>query len=67
MLRDLAALTPPLVVCVAFLIGMGMFLRRQMSARRRPGEGTQADITDDTGNATAGSAPGSSPPHGISR
>jgi membrane protein insertase Oxa1/YidC/SpoIIIJ len=35
MWQDLAALTPPLVVCVAFLIGLAMFLRRQMSPRRR--------------------------------
>jgi hypothetical protein len=35
MWQDLAALTPPLVVCVAFLIGLGVFLRRQMSPKRR--------------------------------
>jgi hypothetical protein len=35
MLQDLAALTPPLVVCVAFLIGLVMFLRREMSPKRR--------------------------------
>jgi amino-acid N-acetyltransferase len=35
MLSDLAALTPPLVVCVAFLIGLAMFLRNQMSPKRR--------------------------------
>jgi hypothetical protein len=35
MWSDLAALTPPLVVCVAFLIGLGMFLRREMSPKRR--------------------------------
>ena len=34
MWQDLAALTPPLVVCVAFLIGLAFFLRRQMSAKR---------------------------------
>ena len=34
MWNDLAALTPPLVVCVAFIIGLAMFLRREMSARR---------------------------------
>jgi hypothetical protein len=47
MWQDLAALTPPLVVCVAFLIGVVVFLRRQMSpvrraerdAKRRSGEG----------------------------
>jgi membrane protein insertase Oxa1/YidC/SpoIIIJ len=35
MWQDLAALTPPLVVCVAFLIGLAMFLRREMSPKRR--------------------------------
>ena len=35
MWTDLAALTPPLVVCVAFLIGVAMFLRREMSPKRR--------------------------------
>jgi hypothetical protein len=33
MWQDLAALTPPLVVCVAFIIGLAIFLRRQMGAR----------------------------------
>jgi membrane protein insertase Oxa1/YidC/SpoIIIJ len=35
MWHDLAALTPPLVVCVAFLIGLAIFLRREMSPKRR--------------------------------
>jgi hypothetical protein len=35
MWQDLAALTPPLVVCVAFLIGLVVFLRREMSPKRR--------------------------------
>ena len=34
MWQDLAALTPPLVVCAAFIIGLAFFLRRQMAARR---------------------------------
>jgi hypothetical protein len=34
MWQDLAALTPPLVVCVAFIIGLVVFLRREMAARR---------------------------------
>lgn len=34
MWHDLAALTPPLVVCVAFIIGLAVFLRREMGARR---------------------------------
>ncbi len=35
MLSDLAALTPSLVVCAAFLIGLAMFLRSQLSPKRR--------------------------------
>ncbi len=35
MWQDLAALTPPLVVCIAFLIGLAMLLRREMSPKRR--------------------------------
>ena len=35
MWQDLAALTPPLVVCVAFLIGVAWLLRREMSPKRR--------------------------------
>jgi hypothetical protein len=37
MLTDLAALTPPLVVGVAFLIGLVLLLRSQMSSKRRAG------------------------------
>jgi hypothetical protein len=35
MWQDLAALTPPLVVGVAFLIGLALLLRSQMSPKRR--------------------------------
>ena len=35
MWQDLAALTPPLVVCVAVLIGVALLLRREMSPKRR--------------------------------
>jgi hypothetical protein len=37
MLTDLAALTPPLVVGLAVLIGLVLLLRSQMSPRRRGG------------------------------
>ena len=33
--QDLAALTPPLVVCVAFIIGVAVLLRREMAPKRR--------------------------------
>jgi hypothetical protein len=35
MWQDLAALTPPLVVCAAFIIGLVLFLRREMGPKRR--------------------------------
>jgi membrane protein insertase Oxa1/YidC/SpoIIIJ len=35
MWQDLAALTPSLVVCAAFLIGLAMLLRSQMAPKRR--------------------------------
>jgi len=38
-LRDLAALTPPLVVCAALLLAIGAFLRHEMGTRRRTGDG----------------------------
>jgi hypothetical protein len=40
MWQDLAALTPPLVVCVAFIIGLVIFLRRQLGPKR---DGTSGD------------------------
>ena len=40
MWQDLAALTPPLVVCVAFVVGLIIFLRRQLGPR---GDGTPRD------------------------
>jgi hypothetical protein len=52
MLQDLAALTPPLVVCVAFLIGVVLFLRRQMGSQRQPEQhDAETDIQDDARNA----------------
>jgi hypothetical protein len=35
MWQDLAALTPPLVVGVAFIIGVAVLLRREMAPKRR--------------------------------
>jgi hypothetical protein len=40
MLQDLAALTPPLIVCVAFLIGVGLLLRRELAPKRRAARAT---------------------------
>lgn len=38
MLADLEALTPPLIMAVAFLIGVALFLRRQLGPRGRPAD-----------------------------
>ena len=46
---DLVALTPPLVVAGAFVIGVVMFLRRQMSPRQDP--------VDDRDEAEIGAGP----------
>src|SRR5882724_2727475 len=35
MLQDLAALTPPLIVCVAFLVGVVVLVRRELAPRRQ--------------------------------
>lgn len=62
MLADLEALTPPLIVAVAFLLGLVMFLRRQMAPRRDP-----VDDCDDADIATgAGNADAVDPAHGSS-
>jgi hypothetical protein len=34
MWQDVAALTPPLVMCAAFIVGVVYFLRKQMGSRR---------------------------------
>jgi hypothetical protein len=36
MLQDLAALAPPVIVCVAFLVCVGALLRRELAPKRRP-------------------------------
>ena len=52
MLQDLAALTPPLVVCGAFLVGVVLFLRRQMGAGSGPEDReAETEIHDDGSNA----------------
>ena len=49
-LKDLTVLTPPLVVCVAFLIAVGVFLRHEMRpGRRRREDDTSVDFSDESG------------------
>lgn len=68
MLSDLAALTPPLVVCVAFLIGVGLFLRRQLGPKHESADDEyQGDISGDSGIPhTEGSEPATSTDRGES-
>ena len=51
MFKDLAALTPPAVVCAAFLAGLVLLLRREMAPRRRVREdaGGEHDISGKNG------------------
>jgi hypothetical protein len=42
MLSDLAALTPPLLVCAAFLFAVGAFLRHEMRSDDSPVEDAAA-------------------------
>jgi hypothetical protein len=55
LLNDLTVLTPPLVVCAAFLIAVGAFLRHEMGSRREHREDeVSLDISDDGGIPEAG-------------
>ena len=48
MLKDLSVLTPPLLVCAAFLIAVGAFLRHEMgTSRRRRDADRSGDISGD--------------------
>jgi hypothetical protein len=46
MLSDLAALTPPAVVCAAFLVGLVLLLRREMAPKRPLREDTVQEDPD---------------------
>jgi hypothetical protein len=46
MLQDLAALTPPAIVCVAFLVGAWALIRRELAPRRRARAQSRDDATE---------------------
>ncbi len=46
MTQDLAALAPSAIVCVAFLIGAWMLLRRELAPKRRARTRADADAAD---------------------
>jgi hypothetical protein len=45
MLQDLAALAPPAIVCVAFLIGAWVLVRRELAPKRR--QRAESDVVSD--------------------
>jgi hypothetical protein len=45
MLQDLAALAPPAIVCVAFLVGAWAIVRKELGPKRR--ERAQAEEAED--------------------
>ena len=47
MLQDLAALTPPVIVCVAVLVGTWAIVRRELAPKRR--ERARAEAAADSG------------------
>ena len=48
-MKDLAALTPPAVVCVAFVVGLVLLLRREMAPKRRVREDARREA-ENSGN-----------------
>ena len=53
MLSDLAALAPPLLVCAAFLIAVGAFLRHEMRHPDSPPRDEPADVSAGSRNPGA--------------
>jgi hypothetical protein len=51
MLTDLAALTPPLLVAVAFLIAAGAFIRHEMRRGKNKAEDEEADSSRDSSSS----------------
>ncbi|HEY2277191.1 MAG TPA: hypothetical protein VGI00_02470 [Streptosporangiaceae bacterium] len=58
-MNDLAALTPPAVVCAAFIVGLVLLLRREMAPKRRLQQDArrETDISGKNGIIDANEAP----------
>ena len=54
MLTDLAALTPPLLVAVAFLIAAGAFIRHEMRRGKNTADDEEADSPRDSSPSPVG-------------
>ena len=50
MLQDLAALAPPAIVCVAFVVGAWVIVRRELAPKRRDRAKDEA-VSDGEGSA----------------
>jgi hypothetical protein len=48
-MKYVSVLTPPLLVCAAFLFGVGAFLRREMRAGRARSKHVQSEAISDDG------------------
>jgi hypothetical protein len=57
MAQDLAAVAPSAIVCVAFLIGVGMLLRHELGPKRRARREADADAARDEPLAAQRSEP----------
>jgi hypothetical protein len=51
MLTDLAALTPPLLVAIAFLVAAGAFIRHEMRRGKNKAEDAEADSSRDSSSS----------------
>lgn len=44
-MADLAALTPPLLVCAAFLVAIGAFIRHEMRRNKNPADDEDSEVS----------------------
>jgi hypothetical protein len=51
MLNDLTALTPPFLMCAAFLFGVGAFLRHEMRRAKNSSDEDDSEDSDDVSTA----------------
>lgn len=61
MLADLAALTPPLLVAVAFLVAAGAFVRHELRRGKNAAEDEQADSSRDSSESSWANKSGGTP------
>jgi hypothetical protein len=54
-LQDVAALAPPLIMCVAILLGVRWFLRREMAPQRGGGD-EETRLDSEAGGSAANTA-----------